>query len=91
MQQPADDGFWKGMPEYTPDEVDLVAEFSDAYVAGKNPDKEAFLARCPEHAERLRPLLETAEGLAAEFDSIRQKYPGFYAWHLIGLPARCRS
>jgi len=91
MDRIATSGFWQGMPEYTDEEVELVAEFSDAQVRGENPDPEVYLARCPKYADRLRPLLETSTVLGHEFGRIKEEYPGLRAWHLIGLPARVQE
>ncbi|MHB2017169.1 MAG: hypothetical protein ACYCW6_09515 [Candidatus Xenobia bacterium] len=43
-----------------PDPVtELLSEYVDAYQRGEEPDLERFLAEHPQHAEELRPLLET--------------------------------
>ncbi len=78
------------MPEYTDAEVDLVAEYDEAVMRGEKPDMEAFLARLPQYEYRLRPLLDATHWLDDEFERIKRDYPGLRAWHLIGLPAKCR-
>jgi hypothetical protein len=90
VEKIATEGFWKGMPEYTDEEVELAAEFDAAVMRGENPDVEAYLARLPQHRDRLRPILEMTYWLKGEFERIKREYPGFRAWHLIGLPAKCR-
>ncbi len=90
MEKIATEGFWKGMPEYTDAEVELAAEFDAAVQRGEKPDTEAYLARLPEHGNRLRPILEMSYWLKDQFDRIKREYPGFRAWHLIGLPAKGR-
>ena len=42
-------------------ELDLAEEFMSMARAGLNPSVEEFLARAPDSAERLRPVLEGAE------------------------------
>lgn len=91
MDDVATDGFWKGMPEYTDEEVDLVVEFSEAMQRGEQPDIEEYLARCPARAARLRPLLEAEAGLDGAFRRIKDKYPGLDARCLLGLPASLRQ
>ncbi len=88
MDEIARDGFWKGLPEFTDEEVDLAAEFDEAMLRGEEPDMEAFLARLPQYEKRLRPVLEASVWLGQEFRRIKQTYPGLRAWHLIGLPAK---
>ena len=90
MDEIAAEGFWKGMPEYTDEEVDLVAEYDEAVMQGGDPDMEAYLARLPQYEHRLRPLLEATHWLDDTFARIKRDYPGLRAWHLIGLPAKCR-
>ncbi len=84
----ATEGFWKGMPEYTEAEIDLMCEFDEALLRGENPDIGAWAARLPEYAHRVRPLLEVSVWLTGEFKRLKQEYPGLRAWHLIGLPAK---
>jgi len=86
----ATDGFWKGMPEYTEAEVDLVVEFCEARQRGEEPDLEEYLARCPEHKERLRRLLEAEPGLDHHFTRIKEKYPSLCPRRFLGLPASLR-
>jgi hypothetical protein len=90
MDEIATEGFWKGMPEYTEEEVELFAAYDEALMRGEEPDMEAFLARLPRYAHRLRPILETTRWLRSELQRIKETYPGLRAWHLIGLPAKCR-
>ena len=90
MDEIATEGFWKGMPAYTDEEVDLVVEHDEAVMRGENPDKEAYLARLPQYEHRLRPLLEGTRWMDDECKRIKREYPGLRAWHLIGLPAKCR-
>lgn len=90
MDDIATDGFWKGMPEYTDEEVDLVVEFCEAGQRGEQPDVEEYLARCRRHADRLRPLLEAESRLDGAFTRIKEKYPGLSARRLLGLPASLR-
>jgi hypothetical protein len=76
--------------EPTEEELEALSEFSDALVTDERPDIEAWLARFPHLAGRLRPLYETAVWLKDGFDELKRKYPGLHAWHLLGLPAKVR-
>ena len=75
-------------PELTDAELDAWAEFTEAQARGEEPKVEEFLARKPGMADRLRPSLEAAVWLHAEFAALRRKYPGIRARHLLRIPAR---
>ena len=87
MSEPHWNELEEGIPDLSDEELDAWAEFTEAQVRGEHPDIEAYLARRPHLAERIRPSLEAAEWLQAEFDAVRRKYPGFRAWHLLLPPA----
>jgi hypothetical protein len=90
MDDIATSGFWKGMPEYTEAEVDLVVEFCEARQRGEDPDPEEYLARCPEHRDRLAALLEGEQVIAGHFKRVKDKYPGLCPRRFLGLPASLR-
>jgi hypothetical protein len=61
--------------EFTDTEVDVFGDFTEAVQAGKNPDMEEYLARCPGSESKLRPILETALMLDREITQLRRRYP----------------
>ena len=61
--------------EFTDAELDMLADFSDAGLARKNPDMEVYLKRCPESEDKMRPILETALMLNCEITQFKHKYP----------------
>ena len=67
-------------------ELRAFAEFSEAQVRGENPSIEETLARYPEHAEHLRPLLETAVDYQKDVDEFKRKYPDFSIWDFFRDP-----
>ncbi len=61
--------------EFTDAELDVFGEYTDALLAGKNPDMEEYLKRCPGSAAKMRPILETSQLLDREITQFRRKYP----------------
>jgi hypothetical protein len=61
--------------EFTDAELDMLADFSDAGLAGKEPDMEEYLKRCPGSEAKMRPILETDAMLRKEITEFRRKYP----------------
>lgn len=61
--------------EFTDTELDMLADFSDAGLAGKEPDIEKYLARCPGSEAKMRPLLATALMLHRETTRSRRRHP----------------
>jgi hypothetical protein len=61
--------------EFTDAELDMLADFSDAGLAGKEPDIEEYLRRCPGSEARMRPLLEIDVMLRREITEFRREYP----------------
>ena len=61
--------------EFTDAELDMLADFSDAGLAGKEPDIEEYLARCPGSEAKMRPLLATALMLHRETARSRREFP----------------
>jgi hypothetical protein len=67
-----------GLPEdleFTDGELDMLADYTDALQARKNPDMEEYLKRCPGSEARMRPILETSLLLERELNRYRSKYP----------------
>ena len=61
--------------DFTDAEIDLFGDFTEAVQAGKNPNLEEYLKRCPGAEARMRPILETALMLDREIAQFRRKYP----------------
>jgi hypothetical protein len=61
--------------QFTDAELDMYAEFSDAGQAGKHPDIEEYLKRCPGSEAKMRPILETDAMLWREMTDFKRKYP----------------
>ncbi len=70
--------------EYTDEELDAFAEFSEASVRGERPSVEAQLAKYPEYAGTLRPLLEAARRFDEQAAEFRRRWPDFTVWELFG-------
>jgi len=61
--------------DFTEAEIDMFGDFTEAVQAGKKPDMEEYLKRCPGSEAKLRPILETALLLDREITQFRRKYP----------------
>ena len=61
--------------EFTDAEIDAFGDFTDAVQAGKRPDLEEYLKRCPGSEAKMRPILQTALLLDREIAQFRRKYP----------------
>jgi len=61
--------------EVTDAELEVFGEFSEAARDGKNPDIEEFLRRVPEHADRLRPDLETVVKFCSVVRRLKAAFP----------------
>ena len=81
-----DEGGWTAglRPEsdYSDEELRAFAEFTEAQVAGHNPDLEQHLARYPQYAAQLRPVLESAVWFYREVREFKQEFPDFSIWDL---------
>jgi len=71
--------------EFTDAELDMFGEFTDAAQAGKNPNMEEYLKRCPGSEAKLRPILETSLMLDREITQFRRKYPNVDLGKLLRL------
>lgn len=71
--------------DFTDAELDVVGDFTEAVQAGKNPDIEDFLKRCPGSEVKLRPILATALLLSRETARYRQKHPHVNLGRLLEL------
>jgi hypothetical protein len=63
-------------PDFTDEELDVFADFSDALRDGKNPDIEEYVKRLPGAGTRLRRLLEDEVWARAQVARLRADYPG---------------
>jgi len=70
--------------DYSDEELEAFAEFTTAQVKGENPSIEAHLAKYPQYAESLRPVLETAVWFDGEVRKLKEKFPDFSVWRLLG-------
>jgi len=68
-------------------ELAAFAEFTEAQVAGRNPDVAEHLAKYPQYAERLRPVLESAVEFYRLVQDFKREFPGFSSLDLV-LPRR---
>jgi len=78
MAQDRDDDAWMGTrlgAGLSPDAARLAREFTELARKGQALDVEAWLAQCPDQAERLRPVLEGAALFCAEVRRFRQALP----------------
>jgi hypothetical protein len=62
--------------DFTDEELDVFADFSDALREGKKPDIAEFLKRAPGASARLKSLLEAEARVCAEVERLRADYPG---------------
>ena len=71
--------------DFTDAELEMVADYTDALLARKNPDMEEFLKRCPRSEAKMRPLLEVTLLLDREITQFRRKYPHVDLGRLLDL------
>jgi hypothetical protein len=63
-------------PDFTDEELELFADFSDALRDGKKPDIEEYVKRLPGAGARLRRLLEDEVWARAQMAQLRAENPG---------------
>jgi hypothetical protein len=61
--------------DFTDAEIDMFCDFDAAVEAGRKPDIEACLARCPGSEARMRPILQMALLLDREVRQFRHRHP----------------
>lgn len=62
--------------EFADAELCVVTDFLEAARDGKRPKIDEYLGRAPGSEAKLRPILETAVRLCAEFAMLRAENPG---------------
>jgi hypothetical protein len=63
-------------PNFTDEELEVFADFSDALRDGKKADIEEYVKRLPGAGTRLRKLLEDEVWARAQMARLRADYPG---------------
>ena len=76
--------------DFTDAELRMFGDFVDAVLAGRKPNVEEHVRRCPGSEAKMRPILETALLLDREVTQFKRKYPHVDLRRMLELARKTR-